>query len=243
MILIRSLAFFCLFVLTTVFYGLPLSILGWLTPMSWRHATANAWGRTSIWFLERVCGLTYMIEGMEHIPDGPAIIMAKHQSTWETLALRGLLRKEQAWVLKRELMRVPVFGWAMATLNPIAIDRKAGSKAAKQVIAQGKACLEEGRIVIIFPEGTRTAPGEKRKYGIGGGLLAEKSGYPVIPVAHNAGVFWRRHGLRKYPGTIQVVVGKPILSGGKKASEITREVEAWIEETQERLPVKQEQAG
>lgn len=243
MILIRSLIFFFFLVLTTLFYGLILAIIGWLFPLSWRQAVSNLWGMNNLWLLRHICHLDYHIEGAEHLPSEPAIIMSKHQSAWETIALRGLLPKNQAWVLKRELMWVPVFGWAMATVKPIAIDRKSGRKAVRQVIEKGTAALQAGQIVIIFPEGTRTPPGERRKYGIGGGLLAEKSGYPVIPIAHNAGVFWKRRGLKKYPGTIQVVVGPPMETHGKNAAQITREVEEWIEQTQLTLPQSLDEAA
>jgi 1-acyl-sn-glycerol-3-phosphate acyltransferase len=236
MLLIRSLSYFVLMALSVILIGLPLALLGWLMPISWRHSMANAWGRMNLWLQKWVCGLTYKITGMEYIPDGGAILMSKHQSTWETIALRGLMPKTQAWVLKRELMSVPVFGWALAMVHPIAIDRKAGRKAIKQIIEQGKARLAEGRNVIIFPEGTRTAPGEHKRYGIGGGMLAERAQVPVIPIAHNAGVFWARRGLRKHPGEIQMVIGPPISSEGKNASQIMAEVEAWIEGVQETLP-------
>lgn len=242
MLLIRSLSYFVLMALTVVLFGLPLALLGLLMPMSWRHALGNGWGRANMFLLKWVCGLTYTLKGAEHIPKGGSLIMAKHQSTWETMALRGLLPRNQAWVLKRELMWIPVFGWAMAMVQPIAIDRKAGRKAIKQVIDQGKACLAAGRNVIIFPEGTRTAPGERRRYGVGGGLLAQKTGVPVVPIAHNAGVFWPRRGLIKHPGTIQVVIGKPIETQGKDAAQIMAEVEAWIEGVQETLPTTLEQA-
>jgi len=242
MLLIRSLSYFLLMSLSVVMIGLPLALLGWLMPMSWRHAMANAWGLVNLWMQKWVCGLTYTISGMEHIPPGGAILMSKHQSSWETMALRGLMPKTQAWVLKRELMSVPVFGWALAMVHPIAIDRKAGRKALKQIIEQGMARLAEGRNIIIFPEGTRTAPGDHTRYGIGGGMLAEKSQAPVIPIAHNAGVFWARRGIRKHPGTIQVVIGPPISSEGKKAGQIMAEVEAWIEGVQATLPKSLEEA-
>ncbi len=233
---IRSVSYFVLMALTVVLFGLPLALLGWLMPLDWRHAIANGWGHANLWLMKLVCGLTYTIEGMEHIPSGGAIIMCKHQSTWETLAFRGLFPRTQAWVLKRELMWVPVLGWAMAMVHPIAIDRSAGRKAIKQIVDQGKAMLGGGRNVIIFPEGTRTAPGERRRYGIGGGILAVKAQAPVIPVAHNAGVFWARRGILKYPGVIQVVIGPPIDPAGKDAGELMTIVEDWIEGHQDRLP-------
>lgn len=138
-------------------------------------------------------------------------------------------------MLKRELMWVPFFGWAAATVQPIAINRKAGRQAARQVIDIGLQRLRQKRLVVIFPEGTRVAPGAHKRYGMGGALLAEKSGVPVIPIAHNAGSFWRRRDIRKYPGVVKVVVGDPISSSGKKAADINKEVESWIEETMQRI--------
>lgn len=211
-------------------------------PFGWRQAIAGTWGRFNLIAQRTICRLDYKLSGEEHLSTVPAIVMSKHQSAWETIALRGLVPNNQAWVLKRELMWLPVFGWAMATLGPIAIDRKAGKKAARQVIEQGTTCLDMGRTVIIFPEGTRTAPGVRKKYGIGGGLLAEKTGVPVIPIAHNAGVFWRRRGIRKYPGTIQVVIGEPMNVNGLSAAQITHKIETWIEAVQDRLPLSPSEA-
>lgn len=239
---IRSLSYFLLMALTVIVYGLPLALLGWLMPTDWRHAIANGWGHANLWLLKNVCALTYKIEGMEHIPPGGSIIMSKHQSAWETLAFRGLFPRTQAWVLKRELMWVPVLGWAMAMVKPIAIDRGAGRKAIKQIVEQGKAMLANGRNIIIFPEGTRTAPGERRRYGVGGGILAHKAQVPVIPIAHNAGVFWARRSILKHPGVIQVVIGAPINTEGMDAGDIMAAVETWIEDVQSRLPSDLDQA-
>ncbi|AKH21103.1 lysophospholipid acyltransferase family protein [Sedimenticola thiotaurini] len=231
MILIRSLLYLVSLVITTVILASVLSVVGWLLPYRQRCLIANSWGTVNLWFLKHLCRLDYEIEGLEKIPESGAIILAKHQSAWETMALRSLLPPEQAWVLKRELMWVPFFGWAAATVQPIAINRKAGRQAARQVIEIGLERLKQNRLVIIFPEGTRVAPGEHKRYGMGGALLAEKSGVPVIPIAHNAGTFWRRRDIRKYPGVIKVVVGDPISSQGKKAADINKEVETWIENT------------
>ena len=133
-------------------------------------------------------------------------------------------------------MWIPIFGWALAAAEPIAINRKAGRRAAHQIIKQGRRRLELGRTVVVFPEGTRVAPGTRKKYGIGGALLAEKTGYPVVPIAHNAGVFWRRRGLKKFPGIIQVVIGPLIETKGLSAIEINRRAEQWIEATVSTLP-------
>ena len=236
MILVRSLVYFLALVISILLFGLILALFGWFLPASWKEPIGNAWGDVNVWALKAFCGLRHRITGAENLPREPAIIMAKHQSAWETIVLRSIIRGQQAWVLKRELMWIPVFGWAMAVMNPIAIDRKAGRKAARQVIEQGIRALEVGRYVIVFPEGTRTAPGSRGRYGIGGALLAEHSGYPVIPIAHNAGVFWKRRGFKKYPGTIDVIVGKPMPSKGRKASAIIRDVERWIEGEMDKLP-------
>jgi len=236
MIQVRSVVYLLLMALSTLVFGLAVVLTAWVVPEDRRSAMSNAWGKTNLWLLRVVCGLDYRVSGWEHLPDGACVIMAKHQSAWETIALRGILPPRQCWVLKRELTWIPVFGWALAVMRPIAIDRKAGSKAVKQVIRQGTAALGEGRIVVVFPEGTRVAPGERRKYNIGGALLAERAGYPVVPIAHNAGVFWRRRAITKYPGTIEVVIGPPIPVAGRRATEILTETEAWIEATVAALP-------
>lgn len=236
MIAIRSGIYFIFMVLTVVLFGLTMATIGRLMPLSVRDSIANAWGMSNLWLLKLICGLDYRIEGAENLPEHSAIIMSKHQSTWETMSLRGLVAKNQSWILKQELMRVPIFGWALSAVPTIAIDRKAGRKAIKQVVEQGSKLLDQGRIIMIFPEGTRTFPGKSGKYGLGGALLAEKSEYPVIPIAHNAGVFWRRRGLEKHPGTIDVVIGEPISTKGRKASQIIREVEEWIESRVAEMP-------
>lgn len=236
MILLRSLVYFVAMVVTVVIFGLLIALLGWLLPGGFSDRMATTWGRVNLALQRWICGLDYRIEGAENLPDGPCIIMAKHQSTWETIALRGILRPQQSWVLKQELMRIPIFGWGLRFARSIPIDRSAGRKAVFKVVEEGKARLDEGRYVIIFPEGTRTAPGERKKYGMGGGVLAERSGASVIPLAHNAGVYWRRRGVKKYPGTIQVRIGPPIASEGRKAAAIMQDVEDWIEGELEKLP-------
>ena len=175
------------------------------------------------------CGLDAEIKGRENIQTIPCgIVFSKHQSTWETLALKTIFSPE-AWVIKKELLSVPFFGWAARLVEPIALDRKAGRKAVDQLIEQGRKRLDAGRWVIIFPEGTRTQPGKKGHYKLGGAMLASATGYPVIPVAHNAGQYWPRHSFVKYPGTIQVRIGKPIPPEGKTAQEILVLAENWIE--------------
>lgn len=236
MILFRSLLYFTFLVISTTLFGLVLATFGWLLPFRGRSAIANLWARTNLILQKLVCNLDYQVTGSENIPSSNTIVLSKHQSTWETIALRCILPPLQTWVLKQELMWIPIFGWALAAAQPIAINRKAGRRAASQIIEQGRERLQQGRTLVIFPEGTRVAPGNRKKYGIGGAILAEKTGYPVLPVAHNAGVFWRRRGIKKYPGTIQVVIGPVIDTDGLSAVEINKRVEQWIEETVASLP-------
>lgn len=178
--------------------------------------------------LKMTCGLTYEVQGLDNVPkDQACIILSKHQSAWETVALRLFLPPQTA-LLKKSLLWIPVGGWALATLKPIAIDRENQREALKSLIEQGIARLQEGLFVLIFPEGTRAAPGENKKFNAGGAMLAQKSGYPIIPLAHNAGEFWPRNSFLKYPGTIQVRIGPIIHTEGRKAKDINAEAEAWI---------------
>ncbi len=236
MILLRSSLYFICLVIITVIIATAIISIGLLLPYRQRASLANAWGMANLWLLSTICGLNYEIKGLENIPETGCIILSKHQSAWETMALRGLLPPTQAWVLKRELLWVPFFGWALMALQAIGIDRKSGRAAMNQVVKEGQKRLEQGHNVIIFPEGTRVAPGERGRYGAGGAILAHHTQFPVVPIALNSGVFWRRRDLRKYPGTIQVVVGPPIQIEGLKSSEINKRVETWIESTMETLP-------
>ena len=236
MILVRSVMYYIYLMTSTVLFSLYIIVSRLFFKHDNLNNVANNWGKSNLWVLEKICGLGYQIVGLEHFNRSNCIVMCKHQSAWETIALRGLLPTNQSWVLKQELTKIPFFGSALRISEPIAIDRSSGRRAVKQVIRQGRNALTKGRWVIIFPEGTRVAPGTKKKYGIGGALLAEQSRYPVIPIAHNAGVYWRRRGLIKYPGTIQVVVGSPIVTNGKRAKEIIKEVENWIESRVDNLP-------
>ncbi len=227
--LARSLLFLLGQALSLVLFT-PFAFLTFPLPLPTRYRLVSQWAHFNLWWLEKTCGLGFVVEGAEHIPATPAIVMSKHQSAWETFALQALFRP-QTWVLKRELLWIPLFGWGLKLLEPIAIDRRAGRRAMEQVIAQGVDRLARGVWVVIFPEGTRTAPGQRGRYHAGGALLAERSGSQVLPVAHNAGHFWPRRSVRKYPGTIRIVVGPPIPAAGRRAAEILADVEAWIEGT------------
>lgn len=192
------------------------------------------WAWFVMWWLKVTCGIKVRVIGRENLPDSNAILFSNHQSTFETLFVQKLL-PIQAWVLKEELLSVPFFGWTLRLTNPIAIDREGGRLAMKQLLTQGKDRLEAGRWVVIFPEGTRVAPDEKGKYAVGGAMLASSTGYPVVPMAHNAGVFWPRKGFLKVPGTITVSIGPAIDTSGMKASAINKAAEAWIEAEKARI--------
>jgi len=234
---LRATLFYLGLALVTIIY-LPITQLLWPFPIALRFRIISKWSVINLWWLKVTCNIDHQVTGREHIPAGAGIIMCKHQSAWETLALQ-LVFPAQVWVLKRELLWIPIYGWCLAAMQPIAIDRGSGVKAMRQVTAAGRKRLHEGLWIVIFPEGTRIAPGERGKYQAGGGLLAEKLECPVIPVAHNAGYFWPRNSFRKWPGTIQMVVGPAIDIRGRSAREITRDVEEWIEVTVSQLPKPQ----
>ncbi len=230
---IRSLLFWLGFILNTLFFGL-LIILLFFMPADVRVGIARYWSQVNVVLLRVFCGIRHEVKGRENLQRENAIILCKHQSTWETLTLHTLTPLAR-WVFKRELMYIPIFGWALALTDPIAINRGAGRAAIRQLIEEGTARLKAGKWLILFPEGTRTAPGKTQKYKIGGALLAEKSGYPVVPIAHNAGEFWPRHSFIKWPGTISVVIGPAIESKGKSADEINQAVFDWIEGTMQEI--------
>lgn len=226
---IRSLLF-SIGMITSAVVWAPVVILAAPLPYQRRHRLAQQWARFIIWWLDKTCRIDYRISGLENLPSSPVVVLAKHQSTWETMFLFGRL-PPQAWVVKKELLRIPFFGWALALLDPIAIDRKAGSRALKQVLLQGREHLQKGHWVVIFPEGTRVPPGVRGRYGAAGARLAIDSACPVVPIAHNAGEFWPRGSFLKRPGTVQIVIGPAIDSRNQKAQQLNIRVEEWIEAT------------
>lgn len=231
--LLRSILFTSWLFLGTLLYAVVVLLVCWL-PSRQLHAIARNWARSQLWMLRRLCGLSFSVAGYEHLPRGAHVALWKHSSSWETIAQMVIL-PPQAWVLKRELTWIPFVGWALRRLKPIAINRRAGASAVHQVIQQGQQRLREGYWVVIFPEGTRVAPGETRKYGVSGALLATKAGCEVVPIAHDAGRYWPRRGWLKKAGTIQVVIGPPIDTAGRDPREINEQARAWIERTLTRL--------
>lgn len=199
-----------------------------------RYRLASGLAYSMMWLLRVICGIRMEVRGAQNIPAQPCIVMCKHQSAWETFALQTVF-PPQVWVLKRELLWLPFFGWGLAVTSPIAIDRSKGKQAMRQLLEQGADRLRRGFCVVIFPEGTRTAYGTRGRYKAGGGVLAENTGALVVPVAHNAGKLWRRNAFLKYPGTVVMSIGNPIDPRGLKADEINRRVEDWIEGEMARL--------
>jgi len=224
---IRS-SLFWLFMLTTGIIIGSLTVLTFPLPIDRRYRFASSWALLNLWALKRICKLDYRVSGREYIPGEGVVVLCKHQSTWETMMLQAVLPPVR-WVLKRELLRIPFFGWGLAVLGPIAIDRSAGRKAVAQLVQQGGPILSAGNFVVVFPEGTRARPGEARKYRLGGAILAVETGHDVLPIAHNAGEFWPRHSFIKWPGVIDVCIGPKIDTRDKTPELVTTEARDWIE--------------
>ncbi len=231
-----------------LFYlSLSLSALLWCTlsvfvapflPFRARYRFVNqTWCRCAVWLTKVLLEIDYEVKGLDNIPQQPCVILAKHQSTWETFFLSALF-EPLSQVLKRELLYVPFFGWAMAMLKPIAIDRSNPKAALKQLAKQGHERLGQGAWVLIFPEGTRIPTGQIGKFSRGGAALAVNAGLPVLPIAHNAGMFWPKEGWSKRPGTIQVVIG-PVMhaegSGPRAIAELNDRAFEWVAQAQREI--------
>jgi 1-acyl-sn-glycerol-3-phosphate acyltransferase len=231
---ILSLVYTSLLFANSLLFGFVICLFGWL-PYRLRYGLARAWARSNLWLLKVFCGLDWTVIGGENIPrEGAHVTMWKHTSSWETMA-QMIVFPPQAWVLKREILWIPLVGWATWLMKCIAIDRGAGHRAVNQVLDLGRERLSAGIWVLIFPEGTRMAPGETRKYGVSGALLASQAGVKLVPVAHDAGDYWPRRGLVKKPGVVRVVIGPPVEAAGKDPRELNAEVQGWIEGTMQEL--------
>lgn len=230
-----SIIWWLFFTLTTIIFA-PLVILFSIISFNTAYQTALGWSRFNIYSLGWFCGLRFKVEGKEHIPDTERgyVMMSKHQSTWETLALSFTL-PPHVWVYKKSLQFVPLFGWALWSVRPIAIDRSGGQTTLEQVLEQGKDRIDKGICIMIFPEGTRVVAGTKKRYKQGGSALAVHAKTPVLPVAHNAGHFWPRTQFIKNAGVITIRIGPVVSSDGKTAEELNDEVEQWIEAQQVEL--------
>jgi len=227
MLFLRSVLFFLGMLIITPIFALLVILMFPLNNIT-RSRMASYWAQCALFWLKLTCNLGFEVRGRENIPDHPSIILCKHQSAWETIALQTIF-PPQIWVMKRELLLIPFMGWAWIALSAIPINRSAGREALKQLVAHGKDRLARGLWVVIFPEGTRIAPGKRGKYHIGGAWLASHTKTTVVPVAHNAGLFWRKNAFIKHPGIIQVSIGTPIETSDLKPDEVNKLVEAWIE--------------
>ena len=234
MLFLRSLLFYIGQIISTILIA-PVGVIAFPLDFKKRYYLITRWAVFNLWWLKICCNVTYEILGKENIPKKPCIVMCKHQSAFETLALQRIFIP-QVWILKKELLQIPIYGWGLASMQPIAINRDSSIKSFKQIADQGCERLEKGYWVIIFPEGTRVAPNKKKKYLPGGGMLAEKSGARIVPVAHNAGRLWPRNSMIKKAGLITIKIGPVMESKNKTAKEITNNVENWIEKTVGELP-------
>lgn len=235
LLLVRSLIFQVYFFMSVCLAALVIFLL-WPVPFGIKSAVARCWARSMLVVGRFVCGLDYVIEGTENIPAEPSVIMIKHTTVFETYTQLAVF-PPQTWVVKRSLQWIPLFGWGLASMRPIAIDRSAGHIAVTQVIEQGRARLEEGIWVTIFPEGTRMPAGQTRKYGISGAALASDVRCPVVPVAHNAGDLWPRRGLKKKPGVIRFCIGPPIDPDDLPPKQLNLAVQEWIEAKMKEISV------
>jgi 1-acyl-sn-glycerol-3-phosphate acyltransferase len=230
---LRSVVFEVLrFVITVIFAFISLLTFPF-KPIK-RYRVITAWSHLVVGLARLICGVRYRVIGHDNLPQDPCIVLSKHQSAWETLAYQVIL-PPQVWVLKRELLHVPFFGWGLAMMSPIAIDRGSATRALKQTLEQGKSRLSDGWWIVIFPEGTRIAPGKHGRYQLGGAWLACKTDAPVLPIAHNAGTVWGRNAFMKYPGTITVSIGPVFHPAGMTPDTLNRKVEDWIETEVARL--------
>lgn len=223
---IRTGLFYGLWFFVIIFWALFI-LLMYLVPYRVRHYVATYWADSTIRLLRVICGVDWYVTGLEHLPTAPAIIAVNHQSTWETVFTPTLLRR-QLWVVKKELVRIPVFGWAMAALRPIAIDRSQKKAAMIQVIEQGKEKIEQGYSLVMFPEGHRFPPDAPLQFRLGAARLAKGLNVPIVPIAHNAGQFWPRRGLI-HEGTVQVCIGAAFLPENYQTPEtLNAALEDWV---------------
>lgn len=234
MILIRSAVFFLLSIVNTIFWGIT------TVPASFIHSRtgydlARCWGVCQLWLSTHVCGIRYVVQGSENIPAHPCISMAKHQSAWETVFILTHIPRA-VWIIKKELVWLPIIGWVLHGVRSIAIDRKSGKAAIEQIVEQGRERLAEGWWISIFPEGTRVAPRTRGQYRVGGAILAARTGAPILPIAHNAGECWPRYSFMKYPGRVTVSICPVIPSAGREPSQLIAEVEKVIEGEMDRMP-------
>jgi len=224
----RSLLFYIGYFFATMLISILCMVMFWLLPLEKRFALYSLWCRFVLFWLRVTCGIQYQIQGLDNIPDEPVVVLSTHQSAWETIFLYYTLAPVCP-ILKKELLDIPFWGWAVRLQQPIAIDRSKPREAGRALLTQGKDRLQRGMSVVIFPEGTRSAPGTIRPLNKGGAKLATSAEALVLPVIHNAGWCWPARTIYKYPGTITVRFGDPMVGSGKNAAELTDEYAAWLQ--------------
>ena len=237
MILLRS-SLFMLWALAWTLLTAPLVIVAALLMRGlWGYRFGKLWRLGIQAGVETLLGIRPQVIGLENMPQEPCVVLAKHQSAWETMTLQDIVPHGtySVFVLKKELLRVPFIGWGLGAMKMISIDRSAGKKALDQVVVQGRERLQQGFYVIVFPEGTRVAPGKTQRYKAGGAYLATRVGCQVVPVAHNAGEFWPRQAFLKKPGTVTISIGPAFSAAGLSEQEVNQRAEAWIEAEMRRL--------
>lgn len=233
---IRAIFFLIFQGATLVVWALLFTLIGPWLPFKRRYWFAMRWSAMNIWAAKLILGIRYRVIGVENLPKSPAILLSKHESAWETMFYPYYFSHELCFVLKRELHFIPFFGWSIAMLRMIAIDRSQGGKAFAQVLRKGKKALQQDkRWVVFFPEGTRVLPGNSIKFKTGGARLAIASNVPVVPIAMNSGDVWPRKSFIKKPGLITVSIGPPLLPDGEDATTLTAKVEMWIQEEMRRI--------
>ncbi len=240
---ICSLLFTLLFFANSLLHAAVILLTSLVFGRRFADAQSRSWGRSNLWLLKVLCRLDYVVEGMENVPrEGAHITFWKHSSAWETFLVMFLF-PPQSWVVKREILLIPLVGWAVLLYRPIAINRGAGHFAVNQVVEQGRQRLANGRWILYFPEGTRVPPGQTRRYGLSGALLASRTGARLVPVAHNASDFWPKRALLKKPGTVRVVIGPSIETLGRDPRQLNEQAKAWMDATMARISARHDPPG
>lgn len=229
---IRSSIFYLGFFSSLIVFTFFCLTVGLFLSLPKRYQYFLYWNKFIVAWLTATCGIKVEITGQENIPNHPVVILSNHQSPWETIFLYQFFSPVSA-ILKKELLNIPLFGWSLALLKPIAIDRKRKLTARQAILQEGKKRLEQNISILIFPEGTRVKVDENKKYQSGGAVLAIEAGATILPVSHNAGYFWPSGKFLKYSGTLKVNIGKPIETAGRSARELTEEIESWIKQNQD----------
>jgi len=227
LILLRSLIFYAGYYIATIIISIVCMTMFWFVPLKRRFFIYSLWCRFVLFWLRVTCGVRYDIQGAENIPGSPVVVLSTHQSAWETIFLYYAI-SPVCPILKKELLKIPFWGWAMRLQMPIAIDRSKPREAGRSLLVQGRQRLHDGLSVVIFPEGSRSPAGTVKALSRGGAKLAVSANTPVLPVIHNAGVCWPPHTLLKNPGVIRVRFGEVIVSEGKSAAEVTDLYSQWV---------------